>query len=216
MVDRELIRDVCTAMATKRFSLYLIFLGFILLSVSGCSRSPCAKYLKHPPYVTPKPLVKIQKPINVLQRREYDICVLQTHGVKVIRLGQTWKFVFPSDDLFDNDTAEINDNYKPLLNVAADFMESYPKISVEVAAYSNKLEQETKTKFGTVTDELTSRQSEAVANYLDSRHINSRLLYAVGKGGRDPVAWNGSPDGRRFNRRVEVSFRYYRDNTAWY
>lgn len=200
----------------KRFSLHLIFFAFILLGLSSCSHSPCEKYLKYPPYVAPQKLIKLQKPINVIQRREYDICVLQTHGVQVIRLGQTWKLVFPSDDLFDNDTAEINENYKSLLDVAADFMQTYSKISVEVAAYSNRLDNEMKTKFGTVTDELTSRQAESVANYLDTRHINSRLLYAVGRGGQNSIAWNGSPEGRRFNRRVEVYFRYYRDNTAWY
>lgn len=196
-----------------KISLFFCAVAFLL---SSCSRSPCEKYLKHPPYIAPEQLVTIPKPINVLQRREYDICVLQTHGVQVIRLGQTWKFVFPSDDLFDNDTSEINDHYKPLLNVAADFLKTYPKISVEVASYSNKAEQEIKTKFGTVTDELTTRQAESVTKYLTACHINARLIYAIGKGGRDSVAWNGSAEGRRLNRRVELSFRYYRDNKAWY
>ncbi|OGT44071.1 MAG: hypothetical protein A3F13_02355 [Gammaproteobacteria bacterium RIFCSPHIGHO2_12_FULL_40_19] len=163
-----------------------------------------------------KLLVEEPKPIPDIIRREYDICVLQKHGVKIIRLGQTWKLIFPGDDLFDNDTAEINNDYKPLLAVAADFLQTYSKISVEVASYSNRMNDDVRTKFGTVTDELTTRQAESVMNYLTTRRINARLIYAVGKGGQDPVAWNGSPEGRRLNRRVEVSFRYYRNSTAWY
>jgi outer membrane protein OmpA-like peptidoglycan-associated protein len=203
-------------MEAKRFYLCLISAGLITIGLSGCSRSPCEKYLRHPPQLQSQQLVKIPNPINVIQRRDYDLCVLKRHGVRVICLGQTWRLIFPSDDLFDNETSEINKNYKPLLNVAADFMQTYSKISVEVAAYSNKADEEMRTKFGTVTDELTSRQAESVSNYLVNHHINSRLIYATGKGARDAIAWNGSPEGRYFNRRVEVSFRYYRDNTAWY
>lgn len=203
-------------MTAKRFSFYIVFLGSLLLSLSGCSHAPCKKYLVNALYIPPEKLITIHKPLNVIQRRKYDICVLQTHGVQVIRLGQTWKLVFPSDDLFDNDTAEINEHYKSLLAVAADFMQTYPKISVEVAAYTNYSADDVKTKFGSVSEELTSRQAEAVAHYLHARRINSRLLYSLGKGSSDSVSWDGSPDSQHFDRRVEVSFRYYRDNTAWY
>ncbi|MCX7121382.1 MAG: OmpA family protein [Gammaproteobacteria bacterium] len=164
----------------------------------------------------PTPLIIPPKPTPLILRRMYDMCLLQKHGVQVIRLGQTWTFIFPSDDLFDNDTPNIDDHYKPLLNVAADFMLTYPKIAVEIDGYANKPVVEMRTKFGSVTDELTQQQADAVLKYLTTRRINARLIYAVGKGSRDEVAWSGSPSGRRFNRRVEVHFRYYRDNTAWY
>lgn len=200
----------------KRFGFLVIFLSVIAVGLSGCSRPPCEKYLKYPPYIPPQKLIYLKNPMNVIQRREYDLCVLKTHGVQVIRFGQTWKFIFPSDDVFDNETAEINENYKPMLNVTADFMQTYSKISVEVAAYTNKSDDDVKTKFGSVSDELTERQAESVSNYLFSRHINSRLLYSLGKGAHGAVAWNGTPDSRYFNRRVEVTFRYYRDNAAWY
>ncbi len=193
----------------------LFFLGLFALSLSGCTQPPCEKYLTHMPIRT-QALVMVPKPLNPIQERLYDLCILSRHDVQVIRLGQTWKFIFPSDDLFDNDTAEINDNYKPILNVVADFMRTYSKISVKIASFSNKPEHDILTKFGTITDELTTRQANAVLKYFTSHHIDARLIYAVGEGGKDEVAWNGTEAGRRFNRRVEVSFRYYRDNTAWY
>jgi len=204
-------------MKANQIYLGLIFAGLATLGLSGCSRpSPCDKYLTNEPYIPPTKLIHLSKPYSAYQLRQYYICILQSHGVQVIRLGQTWKLVFPSDDVFDNDTSEINENYKPLLKIAAAFIRTYSTINVEVAAYTNKISDDTLTKFGTITDELTTRQSESILKYLTCQHVNARLLYAIGKGGRDAVAWNGSEAGRRFNRRVEVSFRYYRDNTAWY
>lgn len=200
----------------KSHSICLILLGLIMCLLTGCSRSPCEKYLNQKLVLKRHLLVQEPKPIPNIIRREYDICVLQKHNVKIIRLGQTWKLVFPSDDLFDNDTAEINNRYKPVLDVAADFLQTYFKITVKIASYSNKSSDDMVTKFGTITGELTTRQSEAVMKYLTTRRINARLIYAVGKGTQHPVAWDGSEFGRHLNRRVEISFRYYRNNTAWY
>src|SRR3989338_7050101 len=132
---------------------YGVFLSVMSSFLCGCSHPPCEQYLKHGPLIKPELLVKQPKPLPVLQRREYDLCLLRTHGVQVIRLGQTWKFILPSDALFNNETAEIQSSYKPILNIIADFMKTYSKISVEVAGYSDEPVEVFKTKFGTYTDE---------------------------------------------------------------
>lgn len=192
-------------------------LTFVVLLIASCSRPPCEKYLsKNWPVVKPEKLIKIPKPIPDINRRAYDLCLLRTHRVQVIRLGQTWKFVLLNDELFDNDTAAINDRYKPVLNIIADFMQTYSKISVKVASYSDHALDEVMTKFGSLTDQLTERQAATVAHYLQKHCANARLIYAVGRGDRDPIAWDDSAAGRRLNRRVEVSFKYYRDSKAWY
>src|SRR3990167_7951198 len=116
-----------------------IIIVLMILLISGCSHTSCSSYLKHLPTYGQDALVKLKKPLNVVQRREYDLCVMRKHGLQVIRLGQTWRFILPNEDLFDNDTAEINESYKPMLNVMADFMQTYHKISVEVAGYSNRV-----------------------------------------------------------------------------
>src|SRR3990167_6012800 len=194
----------------------ILLSGLVMESISGCSNNRYKKSQKTPPYVPEQKLVKLKKPINALQQRQYDFCMLEKNGVEVIRIGQTWKFVFPNEDLFDNDTAEINDHYLPVLAIAADFMKTYSKISVEVAGFSNRAEDDPITKFGSYTDELTERQAQSVVRYLTEKDINARLIYAIGRGNAKPVAWDGTPLGRRYNRRVEVTFRYYRGNTAWY
>jgi outer membrane protein OmpA-like peptidoglycan-associated protein len=203
-------------MKAKRFYFRPALLGILAVGLGGCSSPPCEKYLMYPPHDDSDRLITIPKPINPIQERNYDLCLLKKHGVQVIHLGETWKLVFPSDALFDNDTAEIRHRYEPVLNVAADFMRTYSKIAVKVTSYTDQSEQEMMTKFGTVSDELTTRQANAVVKYLTSHHIDARLIYGLGRGVHDPIAWNGTPEGRGFNRRVEVTFRYYKNNTAWY
>lgn len=194
----------------------LFFLSAIALFIASCSTPPCEKWLTSEPYSNqPQLLYLVKSPYSLFQLREYYVCLLRSHGVEVIRLGQTWKLIFPSDDLFINDTAEIRHKYKPLLNLAADFMRTYSKIAVKVAAFSNRNKDEFLTKFGTITDELTRQQADALVRYFTKREINARLIYGVGGGSDHPVAWNGTPIGRRLNRRAEVTFRYYRDSKAW-
>lgn len=193
------------------------FACVFMLALTACyHRPPCEKYLVTPPQLPSDLLVKVEKPVPVIQQRNYDLCLLKKMHLQVIRIGQTWTFVLPSDDLFDNDTAEIETGYEPVLAVIANFMRTYPKITVTVNAYSDKPAEEIKTKFGTIEDELTARQAESVVADLTARHINARLIIGNGMGARNAIAWDGTPKGRRLNRRVEIHFRYYRDNTAWF
>ena len=194
----------------------LLTVGLILVMLSGCSRSPCSRYLHDRFMRKPETVQQIPKPLSALQRRLYDLCVLRRHDVQIIRMGQTWKLVFPSDELFDNDTAEMNDSYKPILAVAADLMKTYSKIAVRVEGFTNRDHGEFITKDGGYTSELTRMQAEEVARFLTHEKINARLIYSVGTGGLHPVAWIGTTTGHRLNRRLEITFRYYRDNTAWY
>jgi len=206
---------------------FATFLRAVLACVSlffltGCHKNPCEKCLTAKPVFPKDSLVVMPKKSPAYQERNYDLCLLKhldqknKTKVSVIRKGQTWTFVLPSDLLFDNDTAEIKQSYEPVLGVIADFMRTYPKITVTVRAYLDKPQEELKTKFGTIQDELTQRQADAMVEDLTARHINARLIIGEGMGNKDPVAWDGTPIGRYLNRRVEISFRYYRDSTAWY
>ena len=196
---------------------YWVIAGLAIASLSACSRHPCENYLKYPPKIPPIKLILPPKPVSLFQLREYYVCLLKSHGVQLIRLGQTWKIILPSDELFENDTADINPRYTPILNIVADFLRTYSKISVEVVSFSDHTPNEVKSKFGTtITQDVTMRQSDAVARYLSKRDTDTRLLYSIDGAGWDPVAWPGSAKGRFLNRRVEIRFRYYRDNTAWY
>lgn len=51
---------------------------------------------------------------------------------------------------------------------------------------------------------LSARRAEAVKDYLVLKGVEKRLIYTEGKGAKQPVASNGTAQGRAKNRRVEI------------
>lgn len=200
----------------SRFGLRCICVGLLAIVLNACQKPSCQQCLTQPPPFPSNKLKLQQKSPPVFERRNYDLCLLKNAGVLIIRKGQTWTFVMPSDALFENDTDVIESEYQRVLNTIADFMKTYPKILVTVKAYTDKPSDEVVTKSGPFSEELTQRQADAIVADLTASHINARLIVGEGMGAKHPVAWDGSEKGRMLNRRVEIHFRYYRDNTAWF
>ncbi len=57
--------------------------------------------------------------------------------------------------------------------------------------------------------QLSQRRANSVANYLVSREVLPGRLIVRGYGESEPVADNGTPQGRRENRRVEIEISPY-------
>jgi len=115
---------------------------------------------------------------------------LRQQGVQVIRVGEIITIVMPSDPLFKGNSANLDHGAFHRLNLVADFLRSYSKVFVEVAGYTDYLEN----------PYLASRQAASVAKYLWSKGIDSRMLYAVG--------YDSGVSGSAENRRIEIHFQY--------
>ncbi len=53
--------------------------------------------------------------------------------------------------------------------------------------------------------DLSSKRADAVVRYLTQRGINPAIISSKGRGDTHPIAPNDTPQGRRQNRRIEVS-----------
>jgi len=53
---------------------------------------------------------------------------------------------------------------------------------------------------------LSKNRTQAVADYLVGKGVNSSRLIVKGAGSAQPVASNDTPEGRNLNRRVEIKF----------
>jgi outer membrane protein OmpA-like peptidoglycan-associated protein len=53
-------------------------------------------------------------------------------------------------------------------------------------------------------DDLSRRRAESVRSYLVGKGVPSDMVQAVGRGENEPIADNGSAEGRANNRRVEI------------
>ena len=166
-------------------------LVFLLISMS--SLSACAAKIHY--HRVPKP--------TLAQIRYHYVQQLRDAGVQVIQLGETMRFVLLSSKLFNPDSANVRNSYRPVLRTLAKLLRLYDKVNVKIAAYTDNGGEIKRQQA------LTTRQAQVVASFLWACGIDARLEYAVGYNRQNPVGWNGSLRGRNNNRRVEISFRFY-------
>jgi outer membrane protein OmpA-like peptidoglycan-associated protein len=58
-----------------------------------------------------------------------------------------------------------------------------------------------------INDPLSLERARTVSNYLQDRGVPASRLEIAGRGSREPVADNTTPEGRAQNRRVEIFLR---------
>ncbi|MBD3657520.1 MULTISPECIES: OmpA family protein [Marinobacter] len=106
---------------------------------------------------------------------------------------------------FPTNSSVIDDRYDDEIRRVADFMEEYPETSVEIAGHTDSLGA------ADYNQMLSQRRAEAVAARLtDALGVASDRVTAVGYGEAEPVADNGTADGRAENRRVEARIQVRR------
>jgi outer membrane protein OmpA-like peptidoglycan-associated protein len=114
--------------------------------------------------------------------------------------------VFNTDNLFDTGSADIGstdtlDGTIRLVNAR------YPRATVQVRGHTDS------TGSASANQALSERRAATVRDYLAAHGLNAAQITSVGLGSSQPLteehAPNGadSPEGRRFNRRVEIVVR---------
>jgi len=99
---------------------------------------------------------------------------------------------------FDNDRGVIRSADKGILDAAAETLQKQGDTKVEVAGYTDDRGD------AAYNQKLSQRRAEAVRQYLIDKGIDASRLTAKGYGESNPVADNGTAEGRFKNRRVEL------------
>lgn len=146
-------------------------------------------------------------PLTLDQLRAKYIDQLQHYGAQVVVLGETVKIIFPSDNLFNYDSANLYYQGVCNLKVAAKLIRTYDKVTITVQGFDDDVVR----AMGPVNRKLalTVAQAQTVSKFLYRRGVNARLLVAEGFGARHPVDWNGKSEGTFANRRLEITFQFY-------
>jgi OOP family OmpA-OmpF porin len=107
------------------------------------------------------------------------------------------KFVVESIHFaFDKD--QIESEFENTLDSLAEVLRLHPEWKIRIEGHTDSLGTEAYNK------DLSQRRANAVKAYLLKTGVNStQLVDAVGLGLSEPVADNGTPEGRYKNRRVE-------------
>ena len=150
---------------------------------------------------------------NELQVRQHELALLASLGVQVFIQGESVKIILPDAMLVEVYSANLRYSARYVLDNVSRLIKTYTIEGLKVTAFSDSEAwpgAPYNQKLG-----LTNRQAEVVASYLWATNIDMRFVTAKGYSDRQPVAWNMTPLGRSFNRRVEISFRFYPHMSAY-
>ncbi len=136
------------------------------------------------------------------QRRD-----LEKNLSEEIKLGQARIEKLPNDVVrvtmtnqtaFETDSAQIKSGFHSTMDKLADVVVRYNKTSLTVVGHTDDV--------GTneYNQKLSERRALSVAQYLESKRVNSMRLAISGKGETQPLATNANEGGRQANRRVEI------------
>ncbi|MGQ4880058.1 TolC family outer membrane protein [Billgrantia sp. LNSP4103-1] len=112
-----------------------------------------------------------------------------------------------ADALFAINSAELGPNSRQELAELADQIRGRNDLSrVFIAGHADS------TGSDVINDPLSQRRADSVAEYLVSQGVDGSLIQTRGYGSREPVAGNDTVEGRRQNRRVEVTLERVGEN----
>lgn len=118
---------------------------------------------------------------------------------KVERVGEGIKITFASGILFDVDSDRLRPEAKANLANLADVLKKYDDTEIMVQGHTDN------TGASGHNLKLSERRADSVADMLKSDGVKGGRIDESGVGETQPVASNGTADGRQANRRVEVA-----------
>ena len=135
---------------------------------------------------------------------EDDQCANTPSGQDVDETGCTRIFEEEEASLvlegvtFETSSADLTSEALVALDRVAEALNGNPSVRVRVVGHTDS----SGSRAGNVS--LSQARAESVAAYLAQQGVAADRLEAVGRGPDEPVADNGTPEGRSQNRRVEL------------
>ena len=88
------------------------------------------------------------------------------------------------------------------LDKVVEVLNDHPEYNLEITGHTDNLGEE-----GPLLS-LSKARAKAVVDYLVSKGIDASRLTSDGMGGKDPIASNESPSGRKQNERIEFKVKF--------
>ena len=108
------------------------------------------------------------------------------------------KLDIPSDVSFDVGRAAIKPNFAPILNQFATSLTQNAVTTVTIIGHTDN------TGSDAINNPLSIDRADAARDYRVSRGVARTRFSTDGRGSREPIADNGTQQGRDKNRRVEI------------
>ena len=111
----------------------------------------------------------------------------------------------PNDVLFDTAHVDIKPAGAKDLDAVADILKALPDRQFQVAGHTDDVP--IKTGMYASNWELSTARALQVIHYLEDKGVNAAQLSAAGYAEIDPVATNSTTEGRKQNRRLEITLQ---------
>jgi outer membrane protein OmpA-like peptidoglycan-associated protein len=139
---------------------------------------------------------------SILDRQAEDLrSSLENDGIIVENTGEFLRVTMPGGLLFASDSATVQPSVQADLRAVARNLIEYPDSTVGVIGHTDD------TGSSEYNQGLSERRAQAVTAVLVQQGVAPGRVRAVGRGETQPVASNGTPEGRQQNRRVEIIIR---------
>ncbi len=123
----------------------------------------------------------------------------ELEAAQVSRVGEGIAVTFDSGILFPFDSAELTSEARANLRKLADSLQAETRTDVMIVGHTDSDGSDA------YNQQLSERRGRSAEDYLASLGVASSRLVSRGRGEAEPVASNGTEEGRRQNRRVEVA-----------
>lgn len=132
------------------------------------------------------------------QKRQMEQSTSGT-GVEVTQTADNQlKLNIPSDVSFAVGRADIQPNFRPILDTFAQGMVRNPEARVRIIGHTDS------TGSDAINNPLSINRAASVRDYLTARGVPMASIAIDGRGAREPLATNSTAEGRARNRRVEI------------
>jgi outer membrane protein OmpA-like peptidoglycan-associated protein len=119
----------------------------------------------------------------------------------IAREGDKLYVALPSGILFDVNKDEVKPSARGQVGQAAEVLVKYPDTYITVEGHTDS------TGGAEYNQKLSERRAARVRDLLASRGVAASRLSVQGYGESDPIADNGTAEGRQANRRVQLEIR---------
>ena len=123
---------------------------------------------------------------------------LQGTGVQVAREGDNIRLIMPGNITFETDSYNLRGSFYPVLNSVGQVLSKYADTTMRVTGHTDN------TGSRQYNQNLSERRAASVADYLVTRQVGRNRMLVQGMSFDQPIADNGTADGRAANRRVEL------------
>ena len=124
---------------------------------------------------------------------------LRSTGVSVERDGDNINLIMPSNITFASGGYNLSNSFFEVMDSVVLVVQEFDKTIIVSAGHTDSQGSDSSNQL------LSERRANAVADYLLQKGVVEARMETIGFGEKQPIADNGSAEGRALNRRVEIS-----------